>query len=78
MPKTRINKTEEKRRTVRAIIAKYMALANHDDAYLALKLQCTKQTLQNKKKRPETFRLDELWTLCEVLKVSEGEKIEML
>ncbi len=78
MPKTRICKREEKKRLVRAYISKNMELQGVDEENVALKIRVTKRTFQNKRKRPETFTLDELWDLCEALKFTDDEKAAVL
>lgn len=74
MPKLRISDTQQKDILTRAFIAKNMELYNMNDDQIALKLNCTKRTFQNKKKRPETFTLRELRKLSALIKLTDEEK----
>ena len=78
MPKLKESEEAQKDRITRAYIAKNMALYNMSDEEVAVKLRCTKRTFQNKKKRPETFTLGELWKLCSVIKLSDEEKAQII
>lgn len=69
---------KKKKRLVRAYISKNMELQGVDEENVALKIRVTKRTFQNKRKRPETFTLDELWDLCEALKFTDDEKAAVL
>jgi hypothetical protein len=74
VPKIKESVDEQKNNITRAYIAKNMALYNLTDEQVATKLRCTKRTFQNKKKRPETFTLEELRKLCIVIKLNSEEK----
>ncbi|MDY2652132.1 MULTISPECIES: hypothetical protein [Eisenbergiella] len=74
MPKTRLTPGMERRRVAQSIISKYMDLRGEDEEHVAQKMDVVKRTLQNKRKRPETFTLDELWCLCEALKISKEDR----
>lgn len=78
MPKLKESEEEQKNRLTRAYIAKNMELYSLNDEQIAIKLRCTKRTFQNKKRRPETFTLQELRKLCVVIKLSNEEKAEIL
>lgn len=74
MPKLKISKTEERNRIARSVISKYMELNAVNDEQLSKKLPFTRKTLQNKRKRPETFTVLELRALCDTLKIPEEER----
>lgn len=74
MPKVKISKTEERNRIARSIISKYMELNAVNDEQLSNRLPFTRRTLQNKRRRPETFTVFELRALCDALKIPEGER----
>lgn len=74
MPKLKETAEQHKDNLVRAYIAKNMALYGFKDEQIAVKLHCTRQTFQSKKKRPETFILRELRKLCTILKLKDEEK----
>ncbi|HHV13245.1 MAG TPA: hypothetical protein GXX75_23515 [Clostridiales bacterium] len=74
MPKLKESEEMQKSRLVRAYISKNMDLYGLSEEQVAVKLRFTKRTFQNKRKRPETFTLGELWKLCAVLKLSDEEK----
>jgi transposase len=78
MPKLKESEAEEKNRIARAYIAKNMELYGLSDEDVSKKLHVVKRTFQNKKKRPETFTLDELRKLCYVLKFNDQEKVMLL
>ena len=78
MPKLKVNPLEQKRRVVRAYISKNMDLYGLDEETVAAKVHFTKRTLQNKRKRPETFTLNELWKISNILKFTAEEKAEIL
>ena len=65
MAKTKEYRRDNQQRKVRALIARHMELQKADEEGIALKMQKTKRTFQNKQKRPETFTLGELWDLCD-------------
>ena len=74
MPKLKISKTEERNRIARSVISKYMELNAVNDEQLSGKWQFRRKTLQNKRKRPETFTVFELRVLCDTLKIPEEER----
>lgn len=78
MPKLKPTEEQEKGCVLRAYIAKNMELQRMDDAAVAVKLHVSRRTFQNKKRFPGTFRADELWNLCRVLKFTEEEKAAIL
>ena len=78
MPKLKESEKEIKNRTARAYIAKNMELYNLSDEQVATLLHIVKRTYQRKLKRPETFTLEELRKLCQVLKFTDEEKVMLL
>lgn len=77
MPRLRPTETELRSRCVRATISRNMELYGLSEDQIASKIHTTKRTVQNKRKRPETFTLEELWTLSDVLKFTDEEKQKM-
>lgn len=78
MPKTQISEQEQKNRIARSIIAKNIELYGLTEEEVAVKCRFTKRTLQNKRKRPESFTLEELRTLCKILHITEEDKTKIL
>lgn len=78
MPKTKPFRREEQQRNVRALIAKYMELRKANEEKVAAQAGMVKRSLQNKRRHPETFRLGELWDVCDALDVPDEERIEIL
>lgn len=78
MPKVKPYTYEEKQRLVRKVISGNMEVQALSEDEIAVKMHITKRTFQNKRRRPETFSLDELWKLSELLKISEEEKVQIL
>lgn len=74
MPRVKISKTEERNRVARSVISKYMELNAMNDEQLSARLPFTRKTLQNKRKRPETFTVLELRALCDALKIPDEER----
>ena len=78
MPKVKPYTYEEKQRLVRKVISGNMEVQALSEDEIAVKMHITKRTFQTKRRRPETFSLDELWKLSELLKFSEEEKVQIL
>ena len=78
MPRLKPSETEEKNKKVRACIAKGMAMQAMNDEEVAQKLNITKRTFQNKKKRPETFTIREIRKLSSVLKLTEEDRLMLV
>ncbi|MGC6173215.1 hypothetical protein [Lacrimispora sp. 38-1] len=70
MPKLRPNEKEASSRVVRACISNNMALYSLNEEAMAVKLGVTPRTIQNKRSKPETFTLNELWDLGKALKIT--------
>ena len=68
MPKVKPSDTEVSRRVVKACISGNMDLYGLDEGVIAVKLGVTQRTVQNKRIKPETLTLDELWNLSKALK----------
>lgn len=73
MPKLRPTKLDERQRTVRALISAKMDMCKLDEETTASRSLMSKRTFQNKRKRPETFTMDEMWRLGEVLHFTESD-----
>lgn len=78
MPKIKTDKYELRRREVRAVMAAGQARANLSDEQLAVKIRKAKRTVQNRKRQPENFTLEELWELCDVLHLSNDDRVAIL
>lgn len=74
MPRLRPTQTEQRSRCVRATISRNMDMYGLTEEQIAAKIHTTKRTIQNKRKRPETFTLEELWTLSDVLRFTDEDK----
>jgi hypothetical protein len=70
MPKLKPSEKEASRRVVRACISNNMSLYATDDSFVALKLGVTTQTVRNKRAKPETLTLGELWDMSKTLKLT--------
>lgn len=68
MPKLKPSDKEEKCRIVRACIAGNMSLQDLDNGYIAARIGLTEKTVRSRREHPETFSLDELWKLNQMLK----------
>lgn len=70
MPRLKPSEREASGRVVRACISNNISLYATDEKSLALKLGITVQTLKNKRAKPETFTLGELWIISKTLKMT--------
>lgn len=68
MPKLKPNEQEEANCIIRACISGNMDRYAVSDEYLAVRVGVTKQTIQNKRRHPETFTTKELLRLSKILK----------
>lgn len=68
MPKLKPSEQEEANRIVRACISSNMERQALKDEDMAGRLGVTRLTVQNKRKRPETFSLQEVQRLSKILK----------
>lgn len=78
MPATIPYKYEKLQLQARAVIAKYQELTKTDDQKASLRIRRNKQSFQNKKKRPETFTLGELWEFCELVHMTGPDRAIIL
>lgn len=78
MPKLAPSFNEAKNRQVRAIISSGMELQGIDEVTLAKRIGRAKRTLQDKRKRPEIFTLQELRALAMALKLDETQKAQLI
>lgn len=78
MPKTKPIDLEQKRRIVRGIIIGRMERNGLKIDEVAARLHCTSRTLQTRRSKPDSLRLDELWTLCTMLKMTDQEIVQMI
>lgn len=68
MPKLKPSPNEEAKRVVCACIDSNMALYNVDEDMLAARMRVTKKTVQNRRKKPENFTLEQLQAIAKALK----------
>lgn len=78
MPKTKPIDLEQKRRIVRGIIIGRMERNGLKSDEVAARLHCTSRTLRTRQSKPDSLRLDELWTLCTMLKMTDQEIVQMI
>lgn len=78
MPKLKETDEQQKDNVTRAHLAYYQELYKLSDEDIAIKMHCTRQTYQNKKKRPNTFTLGELRRLCKILKITDEAKVSIM
>ena len=77
MPKLKPSPLEIRRRTVRACIAKYLELNGMTKEELGKRLGVSEQTVYNRKNRPETLHLHELWAIIKILHISDEDILQM-
>ena len=68
MPKLKPNQAEEASRVVSSCLSSNMELYDVSEELLAAKMMVTSKTVQNRRKRPENFTLEELWAVARTLK----------
>lgn len=62
----------------RAAIEHNQELYGITDKELAKAFGCTVQTIQNKKKRPETMSMPEVRLFCKILKLTDEQIVEFV
>jgi hypothetical protein len=78
LPKLKETEEQQMDNLTRAYLAYYQELYSLSDEEVAIKMHCTRQTYQNKKRRPDTFTLKELRKLCKVLKLTDEAKTSIM
>ena len=78
MPKTKPTDTDEANRIIRACIASNMERQGLNDEALAKRLGVVRLTVQNKRKRPETFTAGELRRLSKILNFTPIQAASMV
>lgn len=78
MPKVSISKYEERCRLVRGLIAKGKAIKQKSDTDLAKLTGKNPRLMESRNKNPGSFRLEELWYICDALGMSLEERGELL
>ena len=78
MPKLQPSETELQNRRSRAAIAHNMEQYAVTDADLAKRFGCTVRTIQNKRRKPETFTVPELRILVKLLKMTDEQVAELI
>ena len=69
---------EERRRRIRGTIAKGMTLYEYDNTDMSQILGCSLSTFKKRKRYPEEFTLQQLWTLAKVLHFNKDEVEEFI
>jgi len=78
MPKVKPIDLEQRRRITRGIIVGRMERNGLKDNEVALRIHCAPRTFRLRRLKPDSLRLDELWTLCTMLKMTDQEIIQMI
>ena len=79
MPKViKMDSLEERRRRIRGTIAKGMTLYEYDNTDMSQILGCSLSTFKKRKRYPEEFTLQQLWTLAKVLHFNKDEVEEFI
>ena len=79
MPKVvKMDPLEERRRRIRGTIAKGMTLYEYDNTDMSQILGCSLSTFKKRKRYPEEFTLQQLWTLTKVLHFKKDEVEEFI
>lgn len=78
MPKLKPSTTELQNRQTRAAISHNMEEFGITESELAKRLDCTVRTIQNKRRKPETFSLPELRIIALALKMTDAQVVELL
>ncbi len=79
MPKViKMDSLEERRRRIRGTIAKGMTLYEYDNTDMSQILGCSLSTFKKRKRYPEEFTLQQLWTLTKVLHFKKDEVEEFI
>ncbi len=74
MPAVKPSRHERHQRQARSVLSKYLDLTKTDEEKAALTIRRTKRCFQDKRKRPETFTLDELWDFCDAVHMSGADR----
>lgn len=78
MPKLKPDEKEMQNRKTRAVISYGMSKEAATDNELAKRICRTDRTVRNKKKKPETFTLEELRILIKYLKLNDQQIVELI
>nr|WP_288829788.1 hypothetical protein [uncultured Clostridium sp.] len=70
MPKLKSRDKEVSSRVVQACISNNLELYGLNESIMAIKMGVTPRTVQNKRAKPETITLGELWTISNALKLT--------
>lgn len=77
MPVVKISDAEKRRRTASGILRKRMAQAGYNESRLAKRMDVSPSTIYRWMDAPERVPLETIWTLCDVLGVSEIERLAL-
>lgn len=78
MPKLKLTEEQEKERAFDAELSRNMALYELDNIRLAKKLGMHPATFREKRRNPRTFKADELWKICRILKFTDEQKAKIM
>lgn len=78
MPKLKPDEKEMQNRKTRAVISYGMSKEAVTDNELAKRICRTDRTVRNKRKKPETFTLEELRILIKYLKLNDQQIVELI
>lgn len=78
MPKVKLSDFEQKKVTTKAILKSKMALKQVRNKEIAKRLNRPENTIIYRWQHPETFRLEDLWTLTSFLGLSDQEIIQIV
>ncbi len=78
MVNTNIMKRQTKCRRVWGLIENYRSIKQMENKDLAKKIHCSKQTIYNRRKKPEYMTLDELLRYADALNIPDRELAEAI
>lgn len=78
MPKLAPSKREERCRQVRGVIKKGMEIKKKTNSDLAKAAGKNPRFMELRNKDPGTFRLDELWAICDTLQIPPEERLQII
>lgn len=78
MPKIAPSKREMRCRQVRGIICKWKEIKKKSDKDLAKAAGKNPRFMETRNRDPGSFRLDELWSICDALGIPPDERLEII
>ena len=77
MPVVKISEAEKRRRTASGILRKRMAQSGYNESRLAKRMDVSTSTIYRWLDAPERVPLETIWKLCDILGVSEIERLAL-